>query len=368
MSRYQNLASQLRPITFDGFIYNEPSVLVMKSMLLNSKIPPALLFSGVRGIGKTSLSRLFARSLNCSGRTDYNPCNECESCKMSLAGNHPDIIEISGSTNGNIEDIRRLMDQAMLSPIIGAYKVLNVDEMQGLGRSQASFDALLKVLEEPPPHIVWLFATTQKSRIPSTILSRLVSLDLRAVPTEVISDYLLKSFKKIVNPKDIKVGTLKQKGAKEVADIVAFSAKNSIRDALTLLEKILPYCNEKGWGKENALSALGSMESAKCFAILDCVVAQDSKCLWSEIEKILESGIDADVVFNDGIVEAISNLLLVSSGGQSLYTDQYLKYFQSIGPARTIYLADALARRTEQFNTSNNKKFMLQLISMEICM
>ena len=362
MERYENLATKLRPTTFEKIIYNEHVSLVLKSMLVQNKVPTGVLFSGVRGIGKTSLSRLFARALNCSNRVDYNPCNECESCKMSLGGNHPDIVEVSGSTNGNIEDIRKLMDHAMLTPMAGQYKIFIVDEAQGLGKSQSSWDALLKVLEEPPPHVVWIFSTTVKTKIPDTIKSRLVSLDLKCVPTDVISDYLIEVLKGKVKSKT-KLGQVK-----EVANVVAFSAKNSIRDALTLLEKILPYCNEKGWSKENALSALGSMESAKCFAILDCVMAQDSKCLWSEIEKILESGIDADVVFNDGIVEAISNLLLVSSGGQSLYTEQYLKYFQTIGTARTIYLADVLARRTEQFNNSNNKKFMLQLISMEICM
>jgi DNA polymerase III subunit gamma/tau len=364
VDRYQNLAIQLRPTTFDKVIYNEQVTLVLKSMILNSKLPAGILLSGVRGLGKTTLSRLFARAINCQNRKGgYEPCNECESCKMSLAGHHPDIIEISGSTNGNIEDIRRLMDQAMLSPILGKFKVISVDEMQGLGKSQSSFDALLKVLEEPPSHIVWLFATTQKSKIPDTIKSRLVSLDLKCIPTPVISDYVFKIIKKHIKEKGLKL-----KDIKDVAEVVAFAAKNSIRDALTLLEKVIPYCIEKGWNKESALFSIGSMASAQCFSILGYISNKDQKGLWGTIQEILESGIDADTLFNDGIVEAVSSLLLVSSGGKTLYEDNYLGYLQSIGVARTLYLADVIARRTEQFNASNNKKFMLQLLTMELCM
>jgi DNA polymerase III subunit gamma/tau len=364
MEKYVNLATALRPTTFDKVVYNEHVSLVLKSMLVQNKVPTGVLFSGVRGVGKTSLSRLFARALNCQNRVDYNPCNECESCKMSLVGNHPDIVEVSGSTNGNIDDIRKLMDQAMLSPIIGKYRVFIIDEVQGLGRSQSSFDALLKVLEEPPAHVVWLFCTTAKNKLPETIKSRLVSLDLKSVPTDTISDYLNST----ALPGQVTFPKTKKKDVKAVTDVVAFGAKNSIRDALTLLEKVIPYCNEKGWSDKNALFALGSMESAKCFSILEAIANYDSKLLWSELENIINSGIDVEVVFNDGVLEAINNLLLVSIGGQSLYADEYLSYFQKIGPARVLYLADVVARRNEQFNNSNNKKFMLQFITIELCM
>jgi DNA polymerase III subunit gamma/tau len=364
MERYQNLATQLRPLKFESVVYNEPVSLVLKSMLANNKVPAGLLLSGVRGLGKTTLARIFARALNCQNRQNgYEPCNECESCKMSLAGHHPDIMEVSGSTNGNIEDIRKLMDHAMLTPIAGNYKVFVVDEAQGLGKSQSSWDALLKVLEEPPQHLVWIFCTTNKTKIPDTIKSRLVALDLKSIPTAIIAENALGIIKKHIKEKGIKV-----KDLKEVAEVVAFASKNSIRDSLTLLEKVIPYCKEKGWTKESALFSIGSMESAKAFAILDYVAIKDSSGLWNTIQEILESGIDPDTLFNDGIVEAIANLLLVSSGGQPLYADQYLKSFKSIGIPRILYLADVVARRTEQFNSSNNKKFMLQLISMEICM
>ena len=364
MERYQNLATQLRPITFDEVIYNEHVTLVLKSMLQNSKVPTGILLSGVRGLGKTSLARIFSRALNCKNRVNgIEPCNECESCKQSLSGHHPDVMEVSGSTNGNIEDIRKLMDHAMLTPISGDYKVFIVDEAQGLGKSQSSWDALLKVLEEPPKHLMWIFCTTNKTKIPDTIKSRLVSLDLKSIPTSVISTYVLDVIKKQIKQKGIKV-----KDIKDVSEVVGFAAKNSIRDALTLLEKVIPYCQEKGWSKESAVFSIGSMEAAKSFAILDHVAMKDSAGLWKTLSEILDSGIDVDTLFNDGVVEAFSNLLLVSCGGQPLYIDQYLKLFNSIGLPRILYISDVLARRTEQFNSSNNKKFILQIICTEICM
>ena len=364
MERYQNLATQLRPTTFDKVVYNEHVTLVLKSMLQNSKVPTGILLSGVRGLGKTTLARIFSRALNCKNRVNgIEPCNECESCKQSLAGHHPDIMEVSGSTNGNIEDIRKLMDHAMLTPISGDYKVFIVDEAQGLGKSQSSWDALLKVLEEPPTHLVWIFCTTNKTKMPDTIKSRLLSLDLKSIPASVISSYVL----------DIVKGQIKQKGVrvkdiKEVAEIVGFAAKNSVRDSLTLLEKVIPYCQEKGWSKESAMFSIGSLEAAKSFAILDYVSKKDPTGLWGTVNEILESGIDADTLFNDGVVEAFSNLLLVSCGGQPLYVDQYLKMFKEIGLPRILYISDVLAKRTEQFNLSNNKKFILQIVCMEICM
>lgn len=364
MERYQNLATQLRPTTFEKVIYNEHVSLVLKSMLFNSKVPSGILLSGVRGLGKTTLARIFSRALNCKNRVNgIEPCNECESCLMSLEGHHPDIMEVSGSTNGNIEDIRKLMDHAMLTPISGDYKVFIVDEAQGLGKSQSSWDALLKVLEEPPRHLVWIFCTTNKTKIPDTIKSRLVSLDLKSIPTPIVSEYALTIIKKHIKQKGLKV-----KDLKDVSEVVGLASKNSIRDSLTILEKVIPYCQEKGWSKESALFSIGSMESSKSFAMLDYISAKDSQGLWTTIEQILEAGIDPDTLFNDGLVEAISSILLVACGGQPLYADQYLRAFTNIGLPRAMYISDVIAKRTEQFNVSNNKKFMLQLISLEICL
>jgi DNA polymerase III subunit gamma/tau len=360
MERYQNLALQLRPKTFEEFIHNGHIVSILKNMLGNQKIPAGILLSGVRGIGKTTLARLFARAVECKNNGVIKPCNECESCKMSLAGNHPDIIEVSGSTNGNIEDIRRLMDQAMLSPIFGGYKVFIVDEAQGLGKSQSSWDALLKVLEEPPPHVLWIFCTTQRTKIPDTIKSRLVSMELKVIPTDLLDSYILSYLMADIKPKKTKEISL-------VSKLVARAAKNSIRDALTILEKIIPYCQEKGWTYANALEAVGTFDQSQVQQVLDCIVNQRAGQLWGTISSMLESGVDADVVYNEGLVDTVSNLMAIALETTVDRSDLFIPAFKTIGKPRTLYLSDVILRRSPQYNEATNKKFVLQLVAMELC-
>jgi DNA polymerase-3 subunit gamma/tau len=279
---------------------------------------------------------------------------------MSLAGNHPDIIEISGSTNGNIEDIRKLMDHAILSPMLGRYKIFIVDEAQGLGKSQSSWDALLKVLEEPPPHVLWLFCTTQRSRIPDTIKSRLISMDLKAIPTAVISSYL----------ESIITSAFKPKKAKElpmVVDLISRSAKNSLRDALTILEKVAPYCQGKGWTYENALETVGTFDQSQVQQILDHIINHQANSLWGSISILMESGTDADIIFNEGLVDTVSNLMAIALESTVDRPDIFMSAYTQIGRPRLLYLSDVILKRTPQYNESTNKKFILQLISMELC-
>jgi DNA polymerase-3 subunit gamma/tau len=356
---YQNLANQLRPNTFKDFIYNEQVVSVLKNMLTNSHIPNGILFSGVRGIGKTTLSRLFARALNCTDRTDEEPCGVCDNCKASLGGGHPDIIEISGSTHGNIDDIRKIIDMVPLTPMMGKYKVFIIDEVQGLGRSQSSFDALLKVLEEPPSHVVWLFCTTAKQKIPVTIKSRLVSLDLKLVPTKVISQYVAGLLNQLLeqHPDDIMY----------YEEAIARAANNSIRDALTILEKVIPYCQEKGWSEQNVYKVLGHIDEGKIQAMINCLVKRDPICLWSIFDDLLESGVEPDVLYEDGIVRIVSNLMLVSFGVFVDHNDLFLEALKQLTPPRVRYLANALLKYTKQYNESTNKKFVFQLLAIELC-
>jgi len=352
--RYQNLALTLRPQQFKNFIYNDHIVTILKNIVTSGKIPAGLLFSGSRGLGKTTLSRLFARAINCNSRKTAEPCGKCESCQLSMAQRHPDILEISGSTNGNIEDIRRIIEQAMLTPAIGNYKVFIIDEAQGLGRSTASWNSLLKILEEPPPHVVWLFCTTEKVKIPETIKSRLITLDLKLIPTPIIENYL----KKLLA--DVK--------GESVAPVVARVACNSMRDALTLLEKVILYCKTPkiGFTEANALIALGAFDETKTACILDAINRHDCKDLWCILEGLVDSGVDFDTLYNDALVAGVTNLMGVMLGAQVDRGDLYQPFVQ-MGSPRILYLSDVLARRSKQFHEAENKKFVLRLIALELC-
>jgi DNA polymerase III subunit gamma/tau len=356
MERYKNLAITLRPQQFKGFLYNEHIVTILKNIVGSGRIPAGILLSGTRGVGKTTLARLFARAINCGSRKKgAEPCNKCQSCVMAYEGNHPDIIEVSGSTNGNIDDIRAIIDQAMLTPMAGQYKVFIIDEAHGLGRSMSSWDALLKVLEEPPPHIVWIFCTTQKHKLPDTIKSRLVTLDLKIVPTDILTKYL--------------TNLLKESKGTVAAPIIARAARNSVRDALTLTEKVAMYCTAPnvGFTESNVLTALGAFDETKVGSILGYIQNHDSQGLWMCLDSLVESGIDIDVVFNEGIISSIANLMGVALGATVDRAEIYQPAFQALTVPRIVYMSDVVAKRSSQFYESTNKKFMLQLIALELC-
>jgi DNA polymerase III subunit gamma/tau len=356
MQRYQNLAITLRPQQFKSFLYNEHIVTILQNIISSGKIPAGLLLAGSRGLGKTTLARLIGRALNCSGRKKSpEPCNKCESCKMSYAGNHPDIVEISGATNGKIEDIRSIIDQAMLTPMLGKYKIFVIDEAQGLAVSQSAWGALLKVLEEPPPHVVWIFATTEKSKIPETIKSRLVTLDLKLVPTDVLTGYL--------------DNLLTQAKGNVAAPIIARAARNSVRDALTLTEKVVMYCTAPnvGFSPENVLMAIGAFDETQVGNILGYISNHDAQGLWMTLDSLIESGIDIDVLFNEGVVGSVANLMSIALGATIDRAELYQSAFQYLGIPRIVYMSDVIAKRSKQFFESSNKKFVLQLMALELC-
>jgi DNA polymerase III subunit gamma/tau len=361
MADYQPLALQLRPQFFKDFIYNEPIILILKNMILKDQIPNGIIFSGTRGIGKTTLARILARSLNCQDRkeTEFEPCGKCESCKESVEGIHPDILEIDGATHGNIEDIRKILDQAVHTPMMGLKKIFIVDEAHNLGRSQASWDALLKILEEPPEHVVWVFCTTQKHKIPDVIRSRLVSLDLRMVPTKIIEKYIME----ILAKKDLGFGKIP---TYDVAPIIANTANNSIRDGLTLLEKVMPYCDEKGWSKQTVLEAIGSFDSLKIPDILGLIVQKNSAGLWATLNTILESGIEAEPLF-EALTSIINNLMTIYLGGFVEQSALFTPFMSHFAPPRIIYLCDTVLKRARDLAYSSNKKMVIQVTAMELC-
>jgi DNA polymerase-3 subunit gamma/tau len=361
MADYQPLALKLRPQFFKDFIYNEPIILILKNMILKNQIPNGIIFSGTRGIGKTTLARILARSLNCEKRKakEFEPCGKCPSCKESVEGTHPDIIEIDGATHGNIEDIRHILDQAAHTPMMGEKKIFIVDEAHNLGRSQASWDALLKILEEPPEHVVWIFCTTQKHKIPDVIKSRLISLDLRMVPTQVIEKYMMELLAK----KDLGFGKIP---TDEVAPVIASTANNSIRDALTLLEKVIPFCDEKGWSKQTVLEAIGAFDVLKIPDILGLIVQKNSAGLWAILNGILESGIEPDPLF-ESLTSIINNLMTIYLGGFVEQTPLFSPFMAHFTPQRIVYLCDVILKRTRDLQYSTNKKMVVQVTAMELC-
>src|SRR4030067_3500260 len=228
---YLGLARKWKPQGFDDLIGQEPIIRILKNSIDQEKIAHAYLFSGPRGVGKTSMARILAKALNCKDGPTANPCGQCPSCLSVTDGSSMDVMEIDGASNNSVNDIRDLRERVKYAPSGGRYKVYIIDESHML--SDAAFNALLKTLEKPPPHVVFVLATTAPKKIPSTVLSRCRHLPFRRIPSQEIKERL----KKISQAEGINVsGT--------ALELIARAADGSLRDSLTILDQLSSFSSD----------------------------------------------------------------------------------------------------------------------------
>ncbi len=232
MEKFLVTARKWRPQKFEDVVGQEHITQTLKNSIKSGKIAHAFIFSGPRGIGKTSTARILAKSLNCPNSKDYNPCNQCEVCESITNGSNIDVIEIDGASNRRIDEIRTLRESVQYAPSTVKYKVYIIDEVHML--TTESFNALLKVLEEPPPHIIFIFATTDIHKVPATILSRCQRYEFRRLTTEEIKNHLIK----IAEYEGIEYD-------EDALRFIARRADGAMRDAQSLFDQIVVYSNGK---------------------------------------------------------------------------------------------------------------------------
>ncbi|MEO0260926.1 MAG: DNA polymerase III subunit gamma/tau [candidate division WOR-3 bacterium] len=292
-----NLARKYRPKTFSEVVGQEITTRVLRNAISIGKIGKditAILFSGQRGIGKTTLARIVAKSLNCEKGVSYEPCNVCENCISISEGKNMDVLEIDGASNRGIDEIRILRENVKLVPVKSRYKIIIIDEVHML--TQEAFNALLKTLEEPPPNVVFIFATTEKQRVPDTIISRTLAFDLFPIKKEEI----LKRLKEIAEKEKINI---EEKALERIAE----NSEGSLRDALTLLEKAYMYNPEKISLKDiNEIIGFAPEEIYKEIWS-EIIKGNFSSCL-SHIKKIFERGI-SEINFIRGFQEYLNEIL-----------------------------------------------------------
>src|SRR6187397_2600316 len=226
---YQVTARKYRPGTFDNVIGQPHVVQTLVNAMTTKRIAQAYLFSGTRGVGKTTVARILAKALNCEQGPTGMPCGICVNCMEIAQGHSVDVIEIDGASNTSVDDVREIRENVKFTPFKGAYRVYIIDEVHML--SNSAFNALLKTLEEPPPHVVFIFATTEPQKIPATILSRCQRFDLRRIPAPVIAQHLLH----IAKEEGVALDTL-------AAHSIAVGAEGGMRDAQSMLDQLVAFC------------------------------------------------------------------------------------------------------------------------------
>src|SRR3954453_22635460 len=225
---YQVLARKWRPQNFSSLVGQEPIVTALRNALREGRIAQAYLFSGIRGVGKTTAARVLAKALNCERGPAADPCNECSTCIEITRGSDIDVIEVDAATYSKVEQVRELTESLRYGPARDRYKVVVLDEIHRLSRQ--AFDALLKIVEEPPPHLVFIFATTEIEAVPATILSRCQEFHFRRVPAaEVVA--LLSG---ICRAEEIEASDTALR-------LIARAGEGSVRDAVALLDQLAPF-------------------------------------------------------------------------------------------------------------------------------
>jgi DNA polymerase III subunit gamma/tau len=298
---YQVIARKWRPQKFEDIVFQDHISRTIRNSIKMDRISHAYLFSGPRGVGKTTMARVLAKALNClSGdKPTDNPCGTCENCVEIRDGYSFDVIEIDGASNRGIDNIRELRENVNLAPVKARYKVYIIDEVHML--TKEAFNALLKTLEEPPKHVVFIFATTEIHRIPETILSRCQKYLFKKIPVEAIADHL----KKIVQKEGYNI----DKGALYP---IARAAEGSMRDSQSLLDQVISF-SDGNISEEDALSILGVVTLESYIKMLECINNLDPARLIDETDRITALGIDISR-YVAGFTEIIRTVRLICNG------------------------------------------------------
>jgi DNA polymerase-3 subunit gamma/tau len=296
---YLVLARKWRPQALDELVGQEPIARILRSALGQNKVAHAYVFSGPRGVGKTSTARILAKALNCEQGPTADPCNDCAACRAITDGSSLDVTEIDGASNTGVDNVRDLRERVRYASSGGRYKVYIIDEAHML--STAAFNALLKTLEEPPPHVIFVLATTEPKRIPPTVLSRCQHLPFRRIGRQKMMERL----RTIVEREGVK-------GSESALDMIARAADGSMRDALTILDQVCAVSDEITLSDLRdflVITDTGTLSRASA-----AVIDGDTKGIVSLIAELVNAGTDLRAFAKD-LLQFLRNLLIIKIAG-----------------------------------------------------
>jgi DNA polymerase-3 subunit gamma/tau len=331
---YQVFARKYRPQTFDDLVGQTHVSRTLKNAVEQNRLAHAYLFVGPRGVGKTSTARILAKALNCEKGPTVTPCGVCDNCREIAGGNSLDVIEIDGASNNSVEDVRELRDNVRYAPAKGRYKIYLIDEVHML--SSAAFNALLKTLEEPPPHVKFIFATTEPQKVLPTILSRCQRFDLHRIPANLIAQHL-----------QLIAGKEKITLDPAAAHSIARGAEGGLRDAESMLDQLVAFCGEKiaeadvldVFGFTSQQTVAGFTEKILCGATADAVQL---------LHEQSEAGKDMMKLMSD-LISYLRDLLVFKVKPDALNEDVDLDLQKSLAAQAQLIETDRLLELIDQF-------------------
>lgn len=292
---YLALYRRFRPSGFDSLVGQDHVVRTLVNQIKTDKVGHAYLFCGARGTGKTSAAKIFARAINCLSPVNGSPCGKCEVCKALADGANLDIVEMDAASNNKVENVREIRDKIQYPPVSGRYKVYIIDEVHML--TTEAFNALLKTLEEPPKHAVFILATTEVHKLPSTILSRCMRFDFRLIPTAQIAEHIAKIYREI--GKDFEPAAVQE---------IARAGAGSIRDALSVADICVSY-REGKLTYSDVLEVLGATDGEKILSLIGDIFAGNTGGVVKTVEELADSGKSVGVLCKD-VVSALREIIV----------------------------------------------------------
>jgi len=355
---YLNFARKYRPQNFDEIVGQDHICITLKNAIKNNRIGHAFLFTGSRGIGKTSTARILAKTLNCKSPREYNPCNECTNCIEITEGRSLDVFEIDGASNRGIDQVRDLRESVRYPPTNSKYKIYIIDEVHML--TKEAFNALLKTIEEPPPHVVFIFATTEPTKIPATILSRCLRFDFHRIPVQLMVEQL----KKIVKEEMLNIDD-------DILLLIAKKADGSLRDAESLLDQVVSFSN-KSPSIVEVQKILGIIDSSYFFKASKAILDNNLSQLVKIVDEVYQMGLNVNEFLN-GLADHFRTLLAVNLSGINEAMDlpqnlkeQYLEESKFWEAADLIRIMKILSESIAQIKSMENQKTYLELTLLKL--
>ncbi|MFC2093030.1 DNA polymerase III subunit gamma/tau [Bacteroidota bacterium] len=359
MSGYIVSARKFRPQKFDEVSSQEFITQTLKNAKLTNKIAHSYLLSGPRGVGKTTIARIFAKLLNCLDPKDNEPCNKCENCQEITNGVHPDVFELDAASNRGIDDVRAIQDAAKFFPLKAKYKFFIVDEVHML--TLQAFNAMLKILEEPPEYLIFILATTNPEKIPQTILSRCQKFSLQRLKIDEIS----KKIEEIAEKENIKIDS-------ESLFLISKLGDGALRDALGIFDMAVSYCGMDI--KYSELKVFLNLPDKEIyFNISKYIHEGNPKEILNYFSKLEEQGFDLQTFYN-GITEHFRNLLIIKTTDNEALLDESDLIKKRYKEESELYTEDQIMRLLKilfeaeaRFKYSANQKILLEAILVELC-